>query len=63
MQTKPQALVVMDRQSFDAHFDPARLERLASLVELGDPVWTDDLDSPAVRARLADVEVMLTSWG
>ncbi|MFE3743290.1 hydroxyacid dehydrogenase [Streptomyces sp. NPDC059134] len=63
MQTKPQALVVMDRQSFDAHFDAARLERLAGLVELGDPLWTDDLDSPPVRARLADVEVMLTSWG
>ncbi|MFI6703476.1 hydroxyacid dehydrogenase [Streptomyces sp. NPDC050509] len=63
MQTKPQALVVMDRQSFDAHFDAARLERLASLVELGDPVWTGDLDSTSVRARLADVEVMLTSWG
>ncbi|RDG38417.1 hydroxyacid dehydrogenase [Streptomyces corynorhini] len=63
MQTKPQALVVMDRQSFDAHFDAARLERLAGLVELGDPVWTDDLDSASVRARLAEVEVMLTSWG
>ncbi|MEW1723287.1 hydroxyacid dehydrogenase [Streptomyces sp. NPDC093109] len=63
MQTKPQALVVMDRQSFDAHFDAARLDRLAGLVELGDPVWTDDLDSSSVRARMAEVEVMLTSWG
>ncbi|MFI1292454.1 hydroxyacid dehydrogenase [Streptomyces sp. NPDC020792] len=63
MQTKPHALVVMSRESFDAHFDAARLARLADLVTLGDPVWTDDLDAPAVRARLADVEVMLTSWG
>ncbi|MEU3349763.1 hydroxyacid dehydrogenase [Streptomyces sp. NPDC006700] len=63
MQTKPHALVVMSRESFDAHFDASRLARLADLVTLGDPVWTDDLDAPAVRARLADVEVMLTSWG
>ncbi|HKS44439.1 MAG TPA: hydroxyacid dehydrogenase [Amycolatopsis sp.] len=63
MQTKPRALIVMSRQSFDAHFDAARLARLADLVTLAEPVWTDDLDQPAVRARLADVEVMLTSWG
>ncbi|MGW4044082.1 hydroxyacid dehydrogenase [Streptomyces sp. NPDC004721] len=63
MQTKPYALVVMSRESFEAHFDAARLARLADLVTLGDPVWTDDLDAPAVRAQLADVEVMLTSWG
>ncbi|MGW5095510.1 hypothetical protein ACWEQU_19890 [Streptomyces nodosus] len=53
----------MSRESFEAHLDTARLARLADLVTLGDPVWTDDLDIPAVRARLADVEVMLTSWG
>ncbi|MER6141618.1 hydroxyacid dehydrogenase [Streptomyces sparsogenes] len=63
MQTKPPALVVMSRQSFDAHFDPARLARLADLVTLGDPVWTDDLDDPAAKARLAEAEVLLTSWG
>ncbi|WP_031519361.1 hydroxyacid dehydrogenase [Streptomyces sp. NRRL F-5123] len=63
MQTRPHALVAMSRSSFDAHFDRSRLERLASLVTLGDPVWTDDLDSSAARARLADAEVLLTSWG
>ncbi|MEU1791412.1 hydroxyacid dehydrogenase [Streptomyces sparsogenes] len=63
MQTKPPALVVMSRQSFDAHFDPARLARLADLVSLGDPIWTDDLDHPAAKARLAEAEVLLTSWG
>ncbi len=63
MRTKPHALVVMSRESFEGHFDAARLARLTDLVTLGDPVWTDDLDSSAVRARLADVEVMLTSWG
>ncbi|MFI0899417.1 hydroxyacid dehydrogenase [Streptomyces sp. NPDC020983] len=63
MQTKPHALVAMSRSSFEAHFDQRRLERLASLVTLGDPLWTDDLDSRAARARLAGVEVLLTSWG
>ncbi|TDB81909.1 hydroxyacid dehydrogenase [Micromonospora sp. KC721] len=63
MQTKQQALVVMDRDSFRAHFDEARLARLAELVALADPIWVDDLDSPAARARLAVVEVLVTSWG
>lgn len=63
MQTKPHALVVMSRPSFDAHFDAGRFERLAGLVKLADPVWTDDLDTPAARARLAAAEVLLTSWG
>jgi phosphoglycerate dehydrogenase-like enzyme len=63
MPNKPHALVAMSRQSFDAHFDRHRLDRLTALVTLGDPLWTDDLDSPAARTRLADVEVLLTSWG
>ncbi|ROO59186.1 phosphoglycerate dehydrogenase-like enzyme [Micromonospora sp. Llam0] len=61
--TPPQALVVMDRDSYRAHFDEPRLERLGRLVALADPVWADELDSPAVRARLATVETLVTSWG
>ena len=63
MQPKPHALVVMSRSSFEAHFDTARLQRLADLAILGEPLWTDDLDTPGARKRLADVEVLLTSWG
>ncbi|MFG1807715.1 hydroxyacid dehydrogenase [Streptomyces sp. NPDC049040] len=63
MQPEHHALVVMSRSSFEAHFDRARLARLASLVALGDPVWTDDLDTPEARRRLAEVEVLITSWG
>lgn len=63
METKPHALLVMDSDSVRAHFDQARLQHLAGLVTLGEPVWTDELDSPAIRARLSDVEVLLTSWG
>jgi phosphoglycerate dehydrogenase-like enzyme len=60
---KPPALLVMDRESVRAHFDQDRLDELAGLVTLAEPAWTDELDSPAVRARLAEVEVLLTSWG
>ncbi|MFK4089559.1 hydroxyacid dehydrogenase [Kribbella sp. NPDC020789] len=58
-----EALVVMDREVFAAHFDRARLDRLAALVALPDPVWTDELDSPRVRAQLATAELLVTSWG
>ncbi|MEV8565247.1 hydroxyacid dehydrogenase [Streptomyces sp. NPDC051322] len=63
MQTKPHVLVVMSRSSFDAHFDADRIARLTELATLGDPVWTDELDSDEVRRRLAETEVLLTSWG
>ena len=63
MRTKPHALVVMSRRSFEAHFDQRRLQRLAELVTLDDPCWTDELDSPKARARLARADVLITSWG
>ncbi|MFF3503355.1 hydroxyacid dehydrogenase [Streptomyces sp. NPDC003247] len=63
MRTKPHALVVMSRSSFEAHFDPSRLERLAELVTLDAPCWTDGLDTPHARTRLARAEVLITSWG
>jgi phosphoglycerate dehydrogenase-like enzyme len=53
----------MSDESFRAHFDQERLDRLTSLVSLPDPVWVDELDSPAVRGRLAEAEVLITSWG
>ena len=61
--SKPQALVVMNRESYQAHFDDARLARLSALVTLGDPVWVSELDSARVRARLRHTEVLVTSWG
>jgi phosphoglycerate dehydrogenase-like enzyme len=56
-------LVVMNRESYRAHFDGTRLARLATLVTLGDPVWVSELDSPRVRDRLREVQVLVTSWG
>lgn len=61
--TKPQALVVCSRTSFELQFDSAVRAQLASMVTLDDPIWTDELDSPAARARLAKAEILLTSWG
>lgn len=63
MANKPEALVVMDRKTFTDQFDTSRLERLGNLVALGDPVWTDTLDSPQLTERLAEVEILVTSWG
>jgi phosphoglycerate dehydrogenase-like enzyme len=63
MDAKPEALLVMDPETFRAHYDRGRLDRLRQLVTLAEPAWTDELDSPAARARLADTDILLTSWG
>jgi phosphoglycerate dehydrogenase-like enzyme len=63
MAQRPEAMVVMDRPSFEAHFDAERLARMADLVGLGRQPWSDDLDSASARARLSEVEVLVTSWG
>ncbi|GIG03627.1 hydroxyacid dehydrogenase [Catellatospora coxensis] len=60
---RPQALLVMGPEPFRLQFGPRELQRLRTLADLGDPIWTDDLDAPHVRARLAETEVLLTSWG
>jgi phosphoglycerate dehydrogenase-like enzyme len=56
-------LLVMSEDSFQAHFDQARLDRLQTLVTLPDPIRIDELDSPAARERLTDADVLITSWG
>ena len=63
MSPKPKALLVMNSGTFADQFDSTRLQRLAGLVDLGGQPWTDSLDSPDLAARLADVEILLTSWG
>ena len=60
---KPEALVVMGRDTFELQFDQVRLARLRELTNLGDPVWADEMDSAAVRERATDVEILITSWG
>lgn len=63
MSPKPKALLVMNSGTFADQFDSTRLQRLAGLVDLGGQPWTDSLDSPDLAAQLADVEILLTSWG
>jgi phosphoglycerate dehydrogenase-like enzyme len=60
---RPQALLVMRPDTFRIQFGPQELRRLRSLADLGDPIWSDDIDAPRTRARLAETEVLLTSWG
>jgi phosphoglycerate dehydrogenase-like enzyme len=60
---RPQALLVMRRGTFRIQFGPGEMRRLQASVELGDPVWSDDIDAPRTRVRLAETEVLLTSWG
>ncbi|MBS1673464.1 MAG: hydroxyacid dehydrogenase [Actinobacteria bacterium] len=61
--TTPNALVVMSREVFERQFDAARIARLRRLATVPEPVFTDDIDDPALVGRLADVEVLLTGWG
>ncbi|GAA1778575.1 hydroxyacid dehydrogenase [Pseudarthrobacter sulfonivorans] len=63
MSPKPKTLLVMNSGTYADQFDSTRLQRLAGLVDLGEQPWTDSLDSPELAGRLADVEILLTSWG
>lgn len=53
----------MAGNSLRTQFGPEELARLAATATLGEPMAVTELSSPAVRARLAEVEVLVTSWG
>ncbi|KNH16414.1 2-hydroxyacid dehydrogenase [Arthrobacter sp. ZBG10] len=63
MPAKPKAILVMNSETYSDQFDAARLERLASMVDLGSTPWTASLTDPGLADRLAEVEILLTSWG
>jgi phosphoglycerate dehydrogenase-like enzyme len=63
MHQRPQALLVMRPDTYQVQFGSDQMHRLRSLARLGDPIWSDDIDAPHTRARLAEAEVLLTSWG
>jgi phosphoglycerate dehydrogenase-like enzyme len=44
-------------------FGPEEETRLRELARLGEPVRVTAYDTPEAKERLADVEVLLTSWG
>jgi phosphoglycerate dehydrogenase-like enzyme len=60
---RPETLVVMGPEWFTTQFGEAELARLRAAASLGEPLVAHELRSPAVRRRLAEVEVLLTSWG
>jgi phosphoglycerate dehydrogenase-like enzyme len=60
---RPEAMLVMAGDSLRTQFGPAELARLAAAATLGEPMAATELSSPAVRARLEAVEVLITSWG
>jgi phosphoglycerate dehydrogenase-like enzyme len=60
---RPETMLVMGAGTLRAQFGEAELARLAAVAALGDPVAATELSSPPVRARLAAVEVLVTSWG
>jgi phosphoglycerate dehydrogenase-like enzyme len=63
MTRKPKALLVMNSGTMADQFDASRLERLAGLVDLDGEIWTDRLDKPELAPELAEVEILITSWG
>lgn len=60
---RPAALVAMWPDVFSTLFDDARLARLHRLCDMRDDEVTGDLDDPALAGRLAQIEVLITSWG
>lgn len=61
--TRPQVLLAMSDDTRRLQFGRDELARLRGVADLGEPAWTDELDSPGVLARLAEVDVLITSWG
>lgn len=59
----PTALLVMSPTTFDLQFGVAELARLRGLVTLENPPAVAELGSPEARRRLADADVLITSWG
>ena len=63
MPDRPEGLLLMDAPTYALQFGTDQLRRLEGLVDLGDPVRLDELDSPRAVARLRRADVLLTSWG
>lgn len=60
---RPEVLLAMSDATYRTQFGPAERERLGELATLGEPLQVESFEGAAVRERLADVEVLLTSWG
>ncbi|MEO3754537.1 hydroxyacid dehydrogenase [Streptomyces sp. B6B3] len=60
---RPETLLVMGRDTLRTQFGPAELARLRAAAALGEPLAVEELGSPTARRRLAEAEVLVTSWG
>ncbi|WP_246075114.1 hydroxyacid dehydrogenase [Nonomuraea terrae] len=60
---RPETLLVMGCDTMRSQFGASELARLRTVAAVGEPLVTDELGSRAARARLAEVEVLITSWG
>lgn len=60
---RPQTLLVMDERALTMQFTGEELARLRATATVGEPAAVPELASPSARRRLAEVEVLLTSWG
>ncbi|MFJ8912978.1 hydroxyacid dehydrogenase [Amycolatopsis sp. NPDC102389] len=60
---KPETLLLMNRRTRELQFGPEEMARLRAVAALGEPVAAEELNSERVRARLAETEVLITSWG
>lgn len=60
---RPEVLLAMDPGTFDLQFPDEQRARLDALARTGQPVCVSTFDDPAARRRLAETEVLLTSWG
>ncbi|MGW2261606.1 hydroxyacid dehydrogenase [Streptomyces sp. NPDC001780] len=53
----------MARDVLHVQFGEPEFARLRTAATTAEPLATDELASPGIRARLASVEVLITSWG
>lgn len=60
---RPRVLLAMAPAAFGVQFRADELKRLASIADVDEPVHVTELDSSATRRRLAEVDVLITSWG
>lgn len=60
---RPETLLLMSRRSRETQFGPKEMARLRAAAGLGEPLAAEDLGSERVLARLAETEVLITSWG
>lgn len=61
--SRPRAHAVMSTEAFELLFDGNRRDRFAALADVPSPMHIADLSDPALSAELAEIEVLVTSWG